>query len=660
MADDYGLNLARATLGQGLGMGWGDELEALARAKAGQGTYEGNLAKIRGEYGKWAAEHPYVSGGAEFGGGFIPGAAMMLLPGGQPAGAAQLQRSTLGALTKYGLMGAGTGAVSGAGSAKEGERLPGATSGAITGGIAGVAIPTLMKAGTATVKWGKEHFFPTQATAEKRSLEKMLQALEESGMQPKDINKIMRTDRALRAPSTVANVGEAVTDLAEAVAQRSGKAARTIEKSLTSQKLGSRERTYQHTVKGLKPGDYYADEQRMVSDLRQKAGSVYDQAYAHGTVDDPTINEVLKNPAFKGFYDKAREIADTEALAAKVAGEDPSKYQLKDIYKIIRDDTGAPVGVEMSQLPDVRTLDYIKRGIDATIDNLYSTGKSAEATALKKLRGQFITKLDDLVPDYKNARKEYAGDIEVIEAMRRGMKDFGKLDHEQIIGEVAKMSDAEKQAFRTGVARDLYSRIMDPSTNFNAAQRIIGSPEMQAKLQPLFDSPKEFRLFKAALERESQLFHQANRILGGSQTAKRTQMREKLEEGPGVGGAIADAVSGGFWNSLTNMATQAIRKGQMGEETANKLATMLTSKNPKEVAAVVKSLENYAAGQAPKAQRMRATEAGAATGTAAAINPAPAAPGAPADIEKDLPSLPAVEVLSGPDIEADLESESAQ
>ena len=131
--------------------------------------------------------------------------------------------------------------------------------------------------------------------------------------------------------------------------------------------------------------------------------------------------------------------------------------------------------------------------------------------------------------------------------------------------------------------------------NFNAAQRVIGSPEVQAKLQPLFDNPGQFRLFKASLEREAQLFEESNRVLGGSQTGKRMQMRENLEEGPGVGEAISSAVTSGFWPSLTGMVARSIRSTEMTEKTASKMADMLMSKDPHQVAAVVKLLDRKSA-----------------------------------------------------------------
>lgn len=656
-------NAVRAFYGQGLGMGWGDEGEARLRSMFGNAPYDQVLKQIRQEYAQYSEQKPFVSGAAEFAGGVAPGAAMMLVPGGQAAGAAQVQRSTAGALARLALMGGATGAVSGAGSAIEGQRGSGAVSGAALGTTIGLATPVAMRSAKGAGAWLRDRLAPSEAVITNRAAQKMTQAMGENRLTPQQIEAMMRRDAQMAVPSVVANADPALASLAEAVAQRTGRGAAKIEKTLGEQRVGSRERAYQKTVWGLKPGDYYADEQRMVQELRDKARTLYDDAYAHGTVDDPRINTVLKNPEFAGFFEKGKSIAQTESMAAKLRGEDPSKYTLRDIYLPVNDEAGRIVGIETKQLPDVRTLDYMKRGIDATIDSYYKNGRSAEANALKDLRKVFVTAIDENAPAYRDARRGFAGDMEVIDAMRTGMNDFGKMDHEQVIKLVAGMGEAEKEAFRTGVARDLYSRVMNPSGNFNAAQRLIGSPEMQAKLQPLFDSPAHFNLFKNAMERESQLFHQSNKILGGSQTAKRGQMAAALEDGPGVGDAIATAVTGGFWPSLTGVAARSLRKGTMTEPVAEKLSQMLMSKDPHDVAAVVKLLEEHAANAAPKALKASAAEAGAVTGIASAIYPSPtsemsARPGnETADIEKDI-SSEAENTPGGPDIEADIQADS--
>lgn len=651
---------ARAFLGQGLGMGWGDEGEAWLRSKLGGQPYEQALQKIRQEYAQYSQQNPVTSTALEFGGGMAPAVGMMLMPGAQTAGAAQAARTTGGALTRLAGLGAATGAVSGAGSATEGDRTSGAVTGGTIGAVLGAGIPVTLRSAKGAGQWLRDRLAPSEASIAERAGAKLTGAMKESNLTPQQIEQRMVQDRAMGVPSVMANTDYAMADLAEAVAQRTGKGTRKVEKTLSQQKEGARERSYQQVQKGLRPGNFYEDEARLVKELREKAGSVYDEAYAWGDVDDPRIVEALKNPQFQQFFQKARGIADTEAQAAKLRGEDPRKYALPEIYKPTGQftESGAEI-LELTKLPDVRTLDYIKRGIDASIDSGFrGQGMStAEASALRDLRKEFVKAIDENVPAYSQARKTYAGDMEVIDAMRMGMKDFGKLDHEQVIKMVSGMSQAEKDAFRTGVTRDLYSKIMDPSGNFNAAQKIIGSPEMRAKLQPLFDDPAHFRLFTAAMERESQLFQQANKILGGSQTAKRSAMRESLEEGPGMGEFVGNAVTGGFWPSLTSMVARTAKSATITPQVADKLADMLMAKNPSEVSAVVKFLEDYTAKQVPKAVQSTATERGAVMGTTAAFPPAPMVEQAPEpvpDIDADIrgDSRPRIS-----EIEMDLEDE---
>ena len=649
--DPY-LNTARAVLGQGVGMGWGDEAEAWLRSKLGNESYETALPRIREEYGQYAKQYPITQGVSEFVGGAAPGIGMMFVPGMQPAG-----------LMRLGALGAATGAVSGAGSATEGNRTSGAGSGALIGGGLGVSLPIALRAAGGAGKWLRERLFSTPEVVQDRALGKMTGAMRQAKVNPIDLWAKMAQDRAMGVPSVMANANPALRDLAEAVAQRSGAGSNAIENALTTQRLGARDRVKAQTTAALKPVDYYDLEDNLTAQLRNNAKSLYEKAYAYGDVDDPRIVEVLKNPQFKAFFDKARSIADTEAQTAKLKGEDPLKFALPEIYKPSGrfDASGAEI-LDLVKLPDVRTLDYIKRGIDATIDSGFR-GKgmsTAEASALRDLRKQFVNAIDENVPDYKFARKTYAGDLETLDALRMGREEFKTLDPEQVEKMVKAMSSGEKDAFRTGVARDIYGIIMKPSNEPNTAQRVIGSPDMQKKLAMLFDNPAEFDLYKTALMRESQLYKESNKILGNSATARRQELAKSLDEDTGMIESAAQAATGNFSGALSSMVMGAIRSGQMSKARAEKLSEMLMAKEPNEVAAAVQMIENYAAKQAPKQFRATLGEAGTVTGTSTAIYPAPAATAfdimsPTSDIERALQDR-SENPIQGPDIEEALKN----
>jgi hypothetical protein len=665
-------NTTRALLGQGLGMGWGDEAEAWLRSKLPGGkTYKQEKAKIDKDYAQYSRKHNVLAPVAEFTGGVLPTVAAVIGTGftggaGAPAAAATGAR-TLGALSRLAanpyvrgaVTGAVTGGISGAGSAKEGERVQGGTTGAIIGTGAGVGLPVVMRTGRAGSQWLRSRLASSDAAVDSQAAQKVNRALQQQNMTPEQAAIKVAEDKAMGVPSTLANTGKRTVALTEVLAQRPGTAPEIVENALEGQRLGARERTYGQVRQAISPGDFYGEETKLVEQLRRQADTLYDKAYEFGAVNDGRIQDVLQHPRFQGFYNKAREIADTEAMSARLRGEDPSKFQLAEIYTV------DPNGVAtLTKVPDVRTLDYIKRGIDATIDaGFRGQGMStAEANALKDLRKVFVNTIDEATggvdSPYFKARQVYSGDMEVLDAMRKGMDDFNKLDHEEIIKLVKDMTPTEKEAFRTGAVRNIYGRIMSPSQNINAAQRVIGAPEMQAKLQPLFDSPEKFDLFKAALERESQLFQQSNQILGNSATFRRQAANAEFNEND-AGAFVGDMISGGgFYNSITNAAARLARSAQMSDAVAGKTAKLLMSSDPADVAAAVKLLEDEAAKAIPREVSFVAKELGAITGTSAAFPSPPMDESAPvANIEQDLSAEDASTAnISGPSIEADIQN----
>lgn len=660
MASDA-LNFTRALVGQGLGMGWGDEAEAWLRAKVGEKSYEDNLKEINQDYAKFSEQNPYAAPIAEFAGGVLPMAASYLgtaMTGGAaaPAAVATTARSA-GALARLAaqlgktlpnnplargaVVGGGTGAIAGAGSAEEGSRTKGAIIGGTIGTGLGVGIPLAIRGGDALGTFVKDRFSRNPDYIERRASDKVNAALERSGITPAEAAASMSLDRAVGIPSTLANTTRPTVGLAEIISAKSERAGDTLGNVLEANKGGSRERVVGQARRGIgNKGDFYQQEQDMVQNLRANANNLYEDAYKFGTVNDPTITRVLQNPRFKSFFDEAKKIADNERLAAELRGENPSKYILDDIF--IADELG---NVALSKMPDVRTLDYIKRGMDAVIDKGYKGQgmSSAEANSLKGLKRSMVGALDkatevDGVSAYKVARQQYAGDAEVLDALRTGMGDFKKLDPEQIVSMMKGFSTAEKEAFKTGAVRNIYATVMDPSSNINAAQRLIGSPEMRDRLMPLFESQAKFNMFRAALERESQLFQQSNRILSGSPTARRNAGIEAFDAGESaINAFVGNSITGGWVNSLMNMAATTATKAGISDDVAAKVAKLLSSSKPEEVAAAVKILERNSA----KAQRSVTNLNVGETGTI--MGAAVMAPGAPR-VEQE--QLTADEMLS--------------
>lgn len=647
MSDGYWTNTARSWLGQGLAMGWGDELEARLRTLSGDETYEEELAAINESYNQYAAENPGASLTGEIVGGFIPTAAALIatpFTGGAtaPVAAASGAR-TVGALTNIAnkakqaykgtvgrnavttgtATGLTTGAITGAGMAPPDNRSLDAIISGGLGGAIGFALPMGGRGATAVFGFIRDRLQQSGQYVDDLVLQKVYEAVGANGGTPQDVLNIISRDAELGVPSTVANVNEKTLRLADSLnAAGRGDVPEIIQDKLVDVQSSARDRVIQQTEKALGAGKFYDQQDALITNLRSGANAAYSEAYQFGAVDDPRILNLLKNnPNFKEAFKRAQIIAQNEADADILAGGDGSAFKLIP-YEIVT--KGGKPSINM--LPDVRTLDYIKRGLDDLIRKGFDgTGMApAQANSLKKLKNEFVNVLDEVtevdgVSAYANARKVYAGDMEVIEALDNGFKNFSKMAPEEVSKAFENMSEGEAQAFLTGASRNLLDKLTKPSNNANYAQRIIGSPDMRKKIQMLFPAAGEegLALYEAALLREAQLFKEIGRITGGSPTAQREAGKAAIGEGSTAGDVMADAVStAGLTSALVQMVSKVIRQSTLPATTQERMARMLMSDNPEDVAIVVQALEDFGTRKIPKDVALNRRETANIIGTA--------------------------------------------
>jgi hypothetical protein len=602
-------NIGRA-VGQGLGLGFGDEAIARVRAKMEGRPYEDVVREEREAYQKFQEKHPFTALGTELASGLVPTIGMALIPGaGTPGAAMGAGRMGMAAskLSQYmpkfmtGTMGkaagtaATTGAVAGAGSATEGERGSGALSGGATGAVLGPTVAKGMQLTGQAAKAVKNAFRPSPGAVEQRATNKVLEAMSRDEMDPTALRAKMLADQKLGVNSTIMDATPSMSTLGEAVVTRPGPGRKILGTGLNERLEGGREAAASRALKDIGKGvDYTAQEDKLVGTLRSNANNLYDTAYAHGSVDDTRILKVLEDDTFKKAFKEAQAISSKEARAAELRGEDASRFKLNDIYDQDKDGNLISVG----KIPDVRTLDYIKRGIDALIDKGYKgegMGK-AEANALKDLRKAYIGVIDENVPEYAVARAKYAGDMEVLDALRLGRTDY--LTPKMLPAEAKKlvdgMSEAERDALRAGVAQSLLTKVMDSPQQINAAQRIIGAPATRKRLEALFQDPNEYKVFEAALTRESELFRNAQDIVRGSRTANKTEALKDLKAGNGIfdiAGEAVDIAAGSPGSVVGRVLKYLQARTSLDEKTAGEVAKMLKSGTTQEVDDTLKRLE---------------------------------------------------------------------
>ena len=638
-------NIGRA-VGQGLGLGFGDEAVARVRAKMEGRPYEDVVKEEREAYQRFQEKNPFTALGTELVSGLIPTIGMAMIPGAGTAGAiasgsrtamaAQRLASALpkfmtGTTAKAAGAGATTGAIAGAGSATEGNRTSGAASGATTGAVLGPTVAKSIEMGGKGVRAVKNAIKPSPGAVEQRATNKVLEAMARDDMDAKGLSDKLNKDINLGVKSTIMDASPSLSSLGEAVVTRPGPGRKILGTNLEERLEGGREAAAGRALKDIgKNVDYVAQEDTLMGKLRANANTLYDQAYAHGSVDDTRILKVLEDDTFKKAFKEAQAIAGKEARAAELRGEDASRFKLNDIYGQDKDGNLTTVG----KIPDVRTLDYIKRGIDALIDKGYrGEGMSkAEANALKDLKKAYVQVIDENVPEYAVARAKYAGDMEVLDALRLGRTDY--LSPKMLPAEAKKvvdaMSDGERDALRAGVAQSLLTKVMDAPQQVNAAQRIIGAPATRKRLEALFQDPNEYKVFEAAMQRESELFRNAQNIIRGSRTANKQEAIADLKSGSGIfdiAGEAVDVAVGSPGSVIGRVLKYLQARTTLDEKSAGEIATMLKSGTVQEMQDVLNRLEASSAkfieGREKSARRLKTVSG--TVGAAAPVTPKPVA-----------------------------------
>ena len=607
---DYSLaNFARAA-GQGAGFSFGDEAIARVRAQIENRPYEEVLDEERAKYAAFANKHPYAALGTELVSGAIPTVAASFVPGGQPAtvaGTANLMSrgQKLYNLAKASGSAGAQGFISGMGAA-EGDIGDRFSEGAKTGAETAVLGPVIGKVVTKTgqgLKAVKNAVMPSATHANDVAIQKVLKAMGRDDVGMQSVRDILNRDRALAVNSTLADVSPSLTSLGEAVITKPGPGRKQLgtimEDRLASGRDDVSKRVLQQVGKGQ---NFVQQEDQMLATLRGNANNMYDNAYAFGTVNDPRIMRVLEDDTFKQAYKEARAIANKERRTAELRGEDTSRFDLKPIYTV--DSAG---NTTINQAPDVRTLDYIKRGIDALIDKGYKGDgmSSAEASALKNLKKEFVNVIDEATTvngqsAYKQARSKYAGDREVLDALQTGRVDFfsPKLLPDRAKAMVAKMSDAEKDALRIGAAQSILTKIGETPNQVNAAQRVIGATNTRQRLSALFDDPNEYQLFEAALTREADLFRNAQQMVRNSRTTNRAEAVKDLNSKEGmfdIAGEAIDMATSTPGALVSRVLKFLSNSAPLSEKSAAKLSTMLKASAPADIDKVLTQLEQGAA-----------------------------------------------------------------
>lgn len=576
---------ARAFLGQGVALGFGDEIEAGARSLSGPETYEQELEAVRQKIAEFKEGNPGIALTAEIAGAI----ATSIVPGIGLARGATLARQAL----RGAGVGATVGATQGFGTGEGGfeNRAERAGIGLGVGALAGAAAPPLIAGGLAAAR-GVGNVISGgvvrgAVNADGVAARKIQQAAQtdaktgQTGLSPQDLQAAQREGQPI---NLIDRAGEETRALARSAANTSPDARAALDASIGERFSGQGDRTVEFVNRLV--GGRSGTKTRESLQARAAAANrpAYKKAYQDG--DRPIwggdLEQVAQSPAVQNAIKKATK---TGANRAAIEGFTPIKNPFVFNRKTKR------MVLRKNVKPTLQFWDFVKRNLDDQISTARRQGAKSEATDITALKNQLLSSLDDAVPSYKSARQGAAAFFGEDDALAAGeafvtSRMPGTL--EQTRNAIAKMSQPERDLFADGFASSLIEKVNRTGDRRNVITQIFGSKESRQKIA-LAIGPKRMKEFETFIRVENVMDIARAAVQGNSTTAR------QLAELGMAGQSTRSLLVGSLSNKVTTIALIAgsFVKGGIDKRVAKRVGEMLASDDPamvkRAVAAIAKS-----------------------------------------------------------------------
>jgi hypothetical protein len=175
----------------------------------------------------------------------------------------------------------------------------------------------------------------------------------------------------------------------------------------------------------------------------------------------------------------------------------------------------------------VSTIDYVdqtKRVLDDEINSLVQKGARTNEIANKtQLKNTLVAEADASIPEYKQAREQFANLQELRNAVAVG-RDIFRLsespgDFKTIIDG---MNPAEKRMAVLGMKDAMIRKFNEGAETANSVNQMFKRRGTLEKARVLFPDDASFNQFKEAMRREMEYVATPNQVVGGSATARRS------------------------------------------------------------------------------------------------------------------------------------------
>ena len=278
----------------------------------------------------------------------------------------------------------------------------------------------------------------------------------------------------------------------------------------------------------------FFDEFNALKDARSDlGGKLYERALQKDVPVTPELTNLFNRPSVQDAYNRAINIAKEEGIKLPNVKIVDGKLQTLD-------------GNDVTKI-NTTFLHYMKMGLDDVVFTGKSPTSGIGSTELGKIKGtriQFLDQLDAANPTYKNARRVWASDTAVMDAMEEGRTALNKQpkDVDVLLNDMKTMTKSELEGLRLGVMQNLLDRLGGAQTaatvvgpTGNPALKIINDPKNLRVLRATFPKDeagdKTFEQFMKNMKSEVDMKSTSKQVLQGAQTAERTQAISDVKAG---------------------------------------------------------------------------------------------------------------------------------
>jgi hypothetical protein len=577
MRGDPPTERARAALGQGLFLGFGDEILAGIRSLSPNQTYDEALADERKRVADYRTNYPNSSFAYEMGGAILPALAAGLVSGGTGTGGVMGATALRAAPTvgRAALAGAGTGAVYGFGSGegglanRAGNAVIDAGLGAVGGAGGQVLASVVAKPLEKVVDFARRTIGGRASSAVQAEVQRLAA---ESGMSVDEI-----IDKVANG-QMMAEVSDTLRYAARAYKAGGGEASSTISDAFkrrefdgsTWTRAGETRGGAQDALQGaLAPGmgdNVLGSFTAGQSAARAAEKDAYTRAFGTAAPLTPEIVDAL-GEALRRDPEAAQYAA---RLVMARTGRNP--------YFTVDQKTGQ---VLFGRAPTLEEAELVRRALVDTKDAAYRAGQGGVGEALGEVEAGVRQQLDEFSPDLQSARTTAAANRTARDAFEAGRTALNRpadavmLEFEQVVAQ----GEAAVRAYRAGLMDQLRKTVQSPS-GASLMPRLADPNKGQGMILN-YVMPAEQRDYvlkligQAADSQEAQ-----NVIMGGSPTAQ-TLLGQGQQ---GSAGMVVDIMSAsrGDIPAAMRVIDQAARKAMEGlsEKQKVEVARLLVQRDP--------------------------------------------------------------------------------